>query len=78
MTVISMCTSIDEGLRFPLSAAATNENVWFEPTPAKLQAISKICVFMPAVLVVFAHIHPEMQREAEFLRAKGTVARATP
>ena len=49
----------------------------WEPTPTKLQAISKICVFMYVGEDDEYRWHGEMQREAEFLRAKGTVARYT-
>jgi poly(3-hydroxybutyrate) depolymerase len=49
----------------------------WEPTPAKLQAISKMCVFMYVGETDEYMWHREMQREAEFLRAKGTVARYT-
>ncbi len=57
-----------------LSVTAFPGYMW-EPSAAKLQAISKMCVFM----YVGEHDpymwHGEMKREAEFLRAKGTVAR---
>jgi poly(3-hydroxybutyrate) depolymerase len=59
-----------------LSVTAFPGYMW-EPTPAKLQAISKICVFMYVGENDEYRWHPEMQREAEFLRAKGTVARYT-
>ena len=49
----------------------------WEPTQAKLQAISKMCVFMYVGENDEYRWHPEMQREAEFLRSKGTVARYT-
>ena len=49
----------------------------WQATPAKLQAISQMCVFM----FVGEHDdymwHGEMEREAEFLRSKGAVARYT-
>ena len=49
----------------------------WSPSAAKLQAISKMCVFM----YVGEHDpymwHREMEKEAEFLRSKGTVARYT-
>ena len=49
----------------------------WEPTPAKLQAISKMCVFMYVGENDEYRWHDEMRSEAEFLRAKGTVARYT-
>ncbi len=56
-----------------LSVTAFPGYMW-EPSAAKLQAISKMCVFM----YVGEHDpymwHGEMKREAEFLRAKGAVA----
>ncbi|HEX5281589.1 MAG TPA: hypothetical protein VFW28_16030 [Micropepsaceae bacterium] len=59
-----------------LSVTAFPGYMW-EPTPAKLEAISKMCVFMYVGENDEYRWHPEMQREAEFLRAKGTVARYT-
>src|SRR5207237_2703578 len=47
------------------------------PNPAKLQAISKMCVFMYVGELDNYMWHGEMKREAEFLRAKGDVARYT-
>ena len=59
-----------------LSVTAFPGYMW-EPSFAKLQAISKMCVFM----YVGEHDpymwHPEMKKEAELLRATGTVARYT-
>jgi len=59
-----------------LSVTAFPGYMW-QPTAAKLQAISKMCVFM----YVGEHDpymwHGEMKKEAEFLRSKGTVARYT-
>lgn len=49
----------------------------WEPTPAKLQALSKICVFMYVGENDEYRWHDEMKREAEFLRSKGDVARYT-
>lgn len=46
----------------------------WEPTPAKLQAISKMCVFMYVGENDEYMWHPEMKREAEALRSMGTVA----
>src|SRR5437868_14566364 len=49
----------------------------WEPTNAKLQAISKMCVFMYVGELDEYMWHGEMKKEAEFLRSKGTVARYT-
>jgi predicted esterase len=49
----------------------------WEPTTAKLQALSKICVFMYVGENDEYRWHDEMKREAEFLRSKGDVARYT-
>jgi predicted esterase len=49
----------------------------WEPTTAKLQAISKMCVFMYVGELDEYMWHGEMQKEAEFLRSKGTVAHYT-
>lgn len=49
----------------------------WQPTPAKLDAISKMCVFMYVGEFDEYMWHGEMNREAEFLRSKGTVARYT-
>jgi poly(3-hydroxybutyrate) depolymerase len=49
----------------------------WDPTPAKLQALSKICVFMYVGENDEYRWHDEMKREAEFLRSKGDVARYT-
>ncbi len=59
-----------------LSVTAFPGYMW-EPTPAKLQAISKMCVFMYVGENDPYMWHDEMRHEAEFLRAKGTVARYT-
>src|ERR1700684_2661810 len=59
-----------------LSVTAFPGYMW-EPTPAKLQAISKMCVFMYVGENDEYRWHGEMQHESEFLRAKGTVARYT-
>ena len=56
-----------------LSVTAFPGYMW-QPTPAKLQAISKMCVFLYVGENDEYRWHPEMQREAEFLRAKGSVA----
>jgi len=59
-----------------LSVTAFPGYMW-EPNTAKLQAISKMCVFMYVGESDEYMWHGEMQREAEFLRSKGTVARYT-
>jgi poly(3-hydroxybutyrate) depolymerase len=59
-----------------LSITAFPGYMW-QPTPAKLEAISNICVFMYVGELDEYMWHGEMQREAEFLRARGTVARYT-
>jgi hypothetical protein len=47
----------------------------WRPTAAKLQAISKMCVFMYVGELDQYMWHDEMRKEVEFLRSKGTVAR---
>jgi polyhydroxybutyrate depolymerase len=59
-----------------LSVTAYPGYMW-EPSAAKLQAISKMCVFMYVGENDEYMWHSEMQREAEWLRSKGTVARYT-
>src|ERR1700691_1640880 len=59
-----------------LSVTAFPGYMW-QPSPAKLQAISKMCVFMYVGEFDEYMWHAEMKREAEVLRAKGTVARYT-
>ena len=49
----------------------------WEPTAAKLEAISKMCVFMYVGEFDEYRWHGEMNKEAEFLRARGAVARYT-
>ena len=49
----------------------------WEPSAVKLQAISKMCVFMYVGEFDEYMWHGEMKEEAEFLRARGTVARYT-
>ncbi len=49
----------------------------WEPSAAKLQAISKMCVFMYVGEFDEYMWHGEMKKEAEFLRSKGAVARYT-
>ena len=57
-----------------LSVTAFPGYMW-QPTYAKLQAISKMCVFMYVGENDEYRWHDEMNNEAEFLRSKGTVAR---
>jgi predicted esterase len=59
-----------------LSVTAFPGYMW-EPSAAKLQAISKMCVFLYVGENDEYMWHSEMQREAETLRASGTVARYT-
>jgi len=67
-------------------AAANPEYFWsvtafpgymWEPSAAKLQAISKMCVFMYVGENDEYMWHPEMQKEVQLLRSNGTVARYT-
>jgi predicted peptidase len=59
-----------------LSVTAFPGYMW-EPSPAKLQAISKMCVFMYVGENDEYMWHPEMKKEAEMLRSMGTVASYT-
>jgi predicted esterase len=59
-----------------LSVTAFPGYMW-EPSTGKLQAISKMCVFMYVGELDEYMWHGEMKKEAEFLRSKGTVARYT-
>jgi predicted peptidase len=59
-----------------LSVTAFPGYMW-QPSAAKLNAISKMCVFMYVGENDEYMWHGEMQAEAETLRAKGTVARYT-
>jgi predicted esterase len=59
-----------------LSVTAFPGYMW-QPSAAKLDAISKMCVFMYVGENDEYMWHGEMQAEAEILRAKGTVARYT-
>ena len=59
-----------------LSVTAFPGYMW-EPSAARLQAISKMCVFMYVGEKDQYMWHAEMKKEAEFLRSKGTVARYT-
>ena len=49
----------------------------WEPSTAKLQTISKMCVFMYVGENDPYMWHSEMKREAEWLNSKGTVASYT-
>ena len=59
-----------------LSVTAFPGYMW-QPSAAKLQAISKMCVFMYVGENDPYMWHSEMKKEAEFLRAKGTNANYT-
>jgi poly(3-hydroxybutyrate) depolymerase len=59
-----------------LSVTAFPGYMW-EPSPARLQAIAKMCVFMYVGELDQYMWHNEMKKEAEFLRSRGTVARYT-
>ena len=59
-----------------LSVTAFPGYMW-QPSLAKLQAISKMCVFMYVGEHDRYMWHGEMKREAELLRSKGAVARYT-
>ena len=59
-----------------LSVTAFPGYMW-EPSAAKLQAISKMCVFMYVGELDEYMWHGEMKREADLLRTNGTVARYT-
>ena len=59
-----------------LSVTAFPGYMW-EPDAARLEAISKMCVFMYVGELDEYRWHDEMKREAEFLRSKGAVARYT-
>src|SRR5687767_3256474 len=59
-----------------LSVTAFPGYMW-QPSAARLQAISKMCVFMYVGELDEYRWHGEMEKEAEFLRAKGTIARYT-
>lgn len=59
-----------------LSVTAFPGYMW-EPSAARLQAISKMCVFLYVGENDPYQWHAEMKKEAEFLRSKVTVARYT-
>jgi predicted esterase len=62
--------------RYFLSVTAFPGYMW-EPSAAKLQAISKMCVFLYVGENDEYRWHGEMQKEAEWLRSRGTTARYT-
>jgi poly(3-hydroxybutyrate) depolymerase len=59
-----------------LSVTAFPGYMW-QPSTARLQVISKLCVFMYVGENDDYMWHDEMKREVEYLRARGTVARYT-
>jgi predicted peptidase len=59
-----------------LSVTAFPGYMW-EPNAAKLQAISKMCVFMYVGENDRYMWHGEMKKEAEYLRSRGTIAHYT-
>ena len=59
-----------------LSVTAFPGYMW-EPSRAKLDAISKMCVFMYVGENDEYRWHDEMKQEAEYLRSKGSIARYT-
>lgn len=59
-----------------LSVTAFPGYMW-QPSTAKLQAISNMCVFMYVGELDEYMWHGEMKQEAEYLSSKGTVARYT-
>ena len=59
-----------------LSATAFPGYMW-QPTEAKLLAVSKMCVFLYVGEHDDYRWHGEMKREVDFLRSKGAVARYT-
>jgi predicted peptidase len=62
--------------QYLLSVTAFPGYMW-QPNGAKLQAISKMCVFMYVGELDQYRWHDEMKHEAELLRSNGTVARYT-
>ena len=59
-----------------ISVTAFPGYMW-QPSRAKLDAISKLCVFLYVGELDEYHWHDEMKREAEYLSSKGTLARYT-
>jgi poly(3-hydroxybutyrate) depolymerase len=62
--------------QFFRSVTAFPGYMW-QPTPAKLQAISNLCVFMYVGELDHYMWHGEMEKEAEYLRSRGAFARYT-
>jgi poly(3-hydroxybutyrate) depolymerase len=62
--------------RYFLSATAFPGYLW-QPSEAKLRALAGICVYLFIGETDEYRWHGEMQREAEYLRANGTVAEYT-
>jgi poly(3-hydroxybutyrate) depolymerase len=65
-----------ENPQYFLSVTAFPGYMW-QPSSARLERISKMCVFMYVGEHDPYRWHNEMKREAEYLRAKGTLARYT-
>jgi poly(3-hydroxybutyrate) depolymerase len=65
-----------ENPQYFLSVTAFPGYMW-QPSAAKLQAIAQLCVFMYVGETDEYRWHDEMQREAEYLRALGTLAHYT-
>ena len=59
-----------------LSVTAFPGYMW-QPSPARLQAIAMMCVFLYVGELDDYMWHGEMKKEAEFLRSQGTMARYT-
>jgi len=60
--------------QYVLSATAFPGYLW-QPTPAKLQKLDGICVYLYVGENDEYRWHGEMQKEAEYLRARGNIAR---
>src|ERR1700720_1809090 len=65
-----------ENPQYFLSVTAFPGYMW-QPGSARLERISKMCVFMYVGEHDLYRWHNEMKKEAEYLRARGTVARYT-
>ena len=65
-----------ENPEYFLSVTAFPGYMW-QPSKAKLQAISELCVFMYIGELDEYRWHDEMKRETEFLSSSGTLARYT-
>lgn len=59
-----------------VSVTAFPGYMW-EPSTPKLEAVSKMCIFLYVGENDEYMWHPEMKKEVEFLRSKGTLARYT-